>query len=249
MLPSSLLILLVVGTGVPSSGANEPTTLRLGFEREMVRLERVDLPIATRWKYYITEPRDVGKFVRRKDEYIQPSSDGEECRILSHENYVTLSRLIDEDFSQARTLSWKWKVKKHPPGGTLGTEKNDQSMIVYAVFRIPKDVNQENYNYHAIGFCWTEKTVKEDERRNAELPWRRTQKATIIHVSIQDGPEADADRYVEESVDLDFYYRKYFPGGGRPDLWGITLMGDSNDVVVFEKMTTDATIRDIRIEK
>lgn len=243
----TLLIRLIVPSGAT---ADEPVVLSLDFEREMLRLERRQEPIASRWKYYITQPRDVGKFVRLKDDHIQPSADGLECRILSHENYVIISRLIDEDFAQARKLSWKWRVAKHPPGGSLGKQRNDQSIIVYAVFRLPKDLAPNKFDYHAIGFCWTESTSIAVERRHAELPWRRTQQATVIHVAIRNGVADDPEEFIAESVDLETQYRKHFPGSGQmPELWGISLMGDSNDVAVFEKMTTDATIRELRLEK
>ena len=246
--PAVAVVVLSAGTHIYGQ-AVETGSVTLNFDQPMSRLSHALLVNAEFWKYYITVPENERDDVRDPKEvarYIIPheNNDAGVCRLRSRLNYVGIFRLVPPGYEQARRLSWKWSVTKHPHGGKIGGSPNDQSMQVYAVYRELKANNEESYT--ALSFVWTEKTTDVQQIIRGRMPWSGSPRAEIVYLAIRNGPIPDE---LSEIVDLRAEYQKAF-GREAPPLYGIMLLADSNEVAAdVGEMTTDATIRDLRVTK
>ena len=232
--------------------AGESESLPLKFDRPIRLLKRGVLPGTDSWRYYITQPKEDTEFVSDEQQvqkyikFINPAEakDPTACRLMSRQNYVGLFRLVDERFKNAQSLTWKWSVAKHPRNGKLGGAPHDHAMTFYVFFREPKSGGK--FEYTILGFCWTAKspTTRSDWNRKARMPWRKSPQGDIHNLALRDGPLKGE---LSEKVDLQEKHKEVFGSKVVPPIWGVVLLGDSNEVVPdVGEMTTDAVIRDIR---
>ena len=97
-----------------------------------------------------------------------------------------------------------------------------------------------------LGFVWTEKTTDVLQMIRGRMPWNGAPWAEVTFLAIRNGPIPVGGFRGRGPP------RQYLRVFRRepPPLWGIVLLADSNEVEPdVGEMTTDATIRDIRLTK
>lgn len=229
MAPNRLIALLFVFTFLfdkAGAAAEDTDALDLSFS-----MEKTDGGAPSGWK-----PMTFRK-IKRHTIYRLVEEDGR--TVLEAKSDNSASGLVYEmDFpaSKRPILKWKWKIKKTLEKGDARYKASDDfAARVYVVFKrrekveglgsriklkLEKLVSGRYSPGAALNYIWANRLPKSRAIKNAYS-------SRAMMIAVESGDNL-AGQWVEESVDIESDYRKYFKAD-PPQVLGVAIMTDSDN--------------------